>query len=290
MDQIRIAEVPLDDTEKINLLVSESFGYSAPHSFFDDFPVWKSKDVIRIGGYSQEKLVSHVGIQFRSLKSSIGVEKVALIGAVATDRFHRGQGHSTLLMKNALERVDQAGLNWSILWGSEHAFYSKFGFQLTGTQARARISELFSQGFAEKIPSPLKQEPQSEFTPAILKEFLTRTKGIEFTADDEEWLSRQRSVKWLSLANPFSFVAFERGMDLQGIVHEFGGEPAGVRELLYQVLQMNQESQIIGTPRDLLRLGFTNDCLTIEGLCLARSRDPSISWNEEFWISGLSAV
>ena len=290
MDQIRIDEVPLTNAGQVNLLVSGAFGYSAPHTYFDDFPVWSSKDVIRIGGYSGSLLVSHVGIQFRNLRTSKDLEKVALIGAVATHKSHRGQGYSTHLMNKAIEKAEQAGVNWCILWGSEHDFYSKFGFKLSGTQARARISDLFSPGLPGKVISTLRSEVHSGFSTAILKEFLSRNQGIEFKAEDEEWLSLHKTVKWLSLGTPFSFVAFERGMDLQGIVHEFGGDPAGVRELLHQVLQMNPDSQIIGATKELLRIGFSPDDLVTEGLCLARPSNPSLTWDEDFWISGLSAV
>jgi GNAT superfamily N-acetyltransferase len=287
---MRIDEVPLAEAGQVNLLVSGAFGYTAPHTYFDDFPVWASKNVIRIGGYSQDVLVSHVGIQFRNLRTSKKIEKVALIGAVATHKSHQGQGYSTRLMNQAIEIAEQSGMKWCILWGSEHDFYSKFGFHLSGTQARARISELFSPGLAGEVISNLKSKIHSGFSPAILREFLSRKQGIEFKAEDEEWLSLQKTVKWFSLEDPFSFVAFERGMDLQGIVHEFGGDPAGVRELLHKVLQKNPDSQIISTTGELLRVGFSPDDLVTEGLCLARPGNPSLTWDEEFWISGLSAV
>ena len=290
MDQIRIAEVPWNEANRVNLLVSDAFGYSHPHSYFDDFPIWTTKKAIRIGGYSGNELISHVGIQFRNLRTADSKVPVALIGAVATKKAFRGRGHSSLLLKRALEIIDSQGSEWSLLWGSEHDFYSKFGFHLSGVQSRAPISDLFLKDMTHSNSKHLRSSVYEGLCSRITDEFLTRKTGIEFKPDDIEWLTLQKTVKWFYINEPFAFIAYERGLDLGGMVHEFGGDPAGIRELLFHVLQLNPDAQLIGAPNELIRLGFNLDSSIQEYLCLGRPKDSSLSWNPEFWISGLSAV
>ncbi|MBU6154720.1 MAG: GNAT family N-acetyltransferase [Bdellovibrionales bacterium] len=298
MDQIRVAEVPWDEANQVNLLVSEAFGYSPPHSYFDDFPVWSSRNVLRLGGYSGNELVSHVGIQFRNIKTAPAKTPVALIGAVATKESARGRGYGSALLRNALEKIDQAGCSWSFLWGSEHEFYSRFGFHLSGLQARARIADLFINNTGgDRIydrftdtENGTKNKVFSGYVKEILDEFLMRRTGIEFLAEDGAWLHRQTTVQWKHIENPFSFIGYERGLDLKGIVHEFGGNSSGIKSLLFHLLQENPEAQIIGSPEQLIDIGFSRGSWESEGLCLARPKDSSISWNQEFWISGLGAV
>ncbi len=290
MDQIRIAEVPWNEAKHVNLLVSEAFGYSHPHSYFDDFPIWTTKKAIRIGGYSGNELISHVGIQFRNLRTAGSRVPVALIGAVATKEAFRGRGYSSLLLKRALEIIDSQGCEWSLLWGSEHDFYSKFGFHLSGVQFRAPVSDLFLKDMTRSNTNQLRSAVHEGLCSRITDEFLTRKTGIEFNPDDIEWLTLQKTVKWFYINEPFAFIAYERGLDLGGMVHEIGGDPAGIRELLSHVLQLNPDAQVIGAPNELLRLGFNLDSCIQEYLCLGRPKDSSLPWNPEFWISGLSAV
>ena len=287
MDQITFREVSARDTGQVDDLVSESFGYSPPHRYFDDFPVWSAPGVLRLGGYSGNRLVSHVGIHFRNVRSGGTRTPVALIGAVATLESFRGRGLVSSLMRLALSKADLAGCTWSLLWGSEHDFYAKFGFKLSGTQARARLATLSPAGFRTFNPN---LEIHSGLCQGILDDFQNRTTGIEFTPSDREWLARQTTVTWESIKEPFAFIGYGRGMDLKGMVHETGGDPAGIRELLIRLMNRNPEAEMIGAEHELLGLGFKSETLVLEGLCLARPRNDTIEWNQDFWISGLGAV
>ncbi len=268
----------------VDELVTRSFGYSSGRRFFEDFPVWGSGGVTRLGLIDQGKLISHVGIRTGDMQTSRGIERVALIGAVATDEKHRGRGFSSFLLQEALRRIDASGCTWSLLWGSEHEFYGKQGFRLEGTQWRFLISDL-------SIPvSGLQSNPPLEgLNEKIWSDLLARKSGIRFLAGDRDWVFAHRSVRWLSFSNPFCYVAYERGMDLKHIVHETGGDPAGIQKLLYYLYLECPIAQIIGTQSDLERMGFKTADGYRENLCLARPLKKGSPWNPEFWVSGLSA-
>ena len=268
----------------VDELVTRSFGYPAGRRFFEDFPVGGSSEVERLGLIDHGKLISHVGIRKCEMQTSKGPERVALIGAVATDERHRGRGFSSFLLQEALRRIEAAGCTWSILWGSEHEFYAKQGFHLEGTQWRFLISDL-------SVPvSGLQSTPPLEgMNERIWSALLARKSGIRFQRSDRDWVFAHRSVRWLSFAEPFSYVAYERGMDLKHIVHEAGGDPTGIQKLLYYLYLECPIAQVIGTESELERMGFHTRDGYRENLCLARPMKSGSAWNPEFWVSGLSA-
>ena len=280
----------LDQThsEAINELVSKSFGYistsTKPHSFFDDFPVWNSNDVIRLGILDAGKLVSHVGLRIVEMFTHNSREKFALIGAVATHTQFRGKGLSTSLLKEAIRISENENCKWSVLWGSEHEFYGKLGFQLSGAQGRALIGDL------SVLTQDLRtSEIKMGFDARIFKTLCEEKIGIQFKPIDLAWISKQKTVKWFYLENPFAFIAFERGMDLPHTVHEVGGDLKGIQKLLFHVHSLDQDAQIIAKPDTLSSLGFLGQEMIEEFLCLARPKIKGDSWNPNYWISGLSA-
>ncbi len=275
----------------INELVSRSFKYPAGTFFFDDFPVWNTNEVIRLGILEAGKLVSHVGVRLAQMKTSAGIQPVSLIGAVATDEAFRGRGFSTLLLKEAIQISEKQSCTWTFLWGSEHEFYQKLGFDLHGIQARAPLSALsvdlsnFAPG--ELLEKNLKKG-MNEAIFTSLKEN-AQAGGISLSDKDHAWVFAQKTVKWFYLEKPFAFVAYEKGLDLQHIVHEFGGDLKGIQKILFQIHSADPQAQIIATTQELLQLGFHSGSILEEYLCLAKPLTKDTRWNSEFWISGIGA-
>ena len=285
MDPVEIREVSTSEIGAVDHLVSEAFGYSNPDHYFQDFPIWGSSEVLRLGAFQNGTLSSHVGVRFTRIKTSSGLVPIALIGAVATAPGSRGQGLSTSLLREALTRIDAQEIDWTLLWGSEHEFYAKLGFSPQGIQARALVADLSIS------PKELKSEtPKSGIMGSIFLDLLSKQFGVGITPTDRSWVFAQETVKWLYLENPFGYIAYGRGMDLKNIVHEWGGDLDAVRKLLFQVYQRNPNAEILGRPSDLLTLGLDPKHWIEEPLCLARPRRPDLKWNPEFWVSGIGAV
>jgi predicted N-acetyltransferase YhbS len=270
-------------TQKINQLVSKAFGYQPPHQFFDDFPIWSSNQVLNLGIFDGEKLVSHVGIHFAEIFATVGKCPVALIGAVATDEAYRGKGLSSALMKEALRVADERKCDWTFLWGSEHEFYQKMGFYLAGSQCRVLLATL---------PGVLThREPKIKtgITEEIFKYLLHRKTGMVLKPEDREWFFAHKTVKWFYLEEPFAFVAFERGLDLGHLVHEWGGDEDQIKTLLSHVLSYDPQAQILGAYDELVKMGAEELSMVEEFLCLARPGNAEVEWDDLFWISGLNA-
>jgi predicted N-acetyltransferase YhbS len=284
MDPITIREISLSDAHQVDTLVSRAFSYPGTSRYLDDFPVWNSNAATRLGAFSGTQLVSHAGIRFTSMKTPEGPVPIALIGAVATDPAFRGRGISSLILNEALSRIDQKGAEWTLLWGSEHAFYQKFGFSPQGSQARALISDLLIS------PRGLASVPVNNgIHPAIFSDLIARKSGISFTQDDRPWVFAHQTVEWFWCDPPFAYVAYQRGLDLKNIIHEHGGDTEGVKRLLFHVFRKNSEAEILGRPAELLALGLEPHQWIEEPLCLARPRAAGMKWNPSFWVSGIAA-
>ena len=279
-----IIEIALAEAHQVNLLVSDAFQYEAPQTFFHDFPVWNSDQSVRLGIFEAGQLVSHVGYRIAEMRNAKGTEKVAFIGAVATRASHRARGLSSQLLTEAIKRIDGAHCTWTYLWGSEHAFYAKFGFELAGVQARAPLA---------KLSFPLKDLAATAidhgFNDRIFSALITAREGIVLSERDRGWLAAHRSVRWFSIEKPFAFAAFERGLDLKHMVHELGGDLRSLEKILFHVYAQDPAAELIAQESALVSVGFEQKDLLREFLCLARPSKKNAVWKDEFWISGISA-
>ena len=285
-----IQELTASELPQLNELVSEAFGYTAPHTFFDDFPIWESDRVKRFGIFSditgEKKLISHVGIRFCEMKIPAGrTIPIAMIGAVATHDGFRGKGLSSRLLKEAIRISEEKNCDWTILWGSEHDFYKKFGFELAGEQYQASLSTL------EHLPENKIPRVKRGWNPKIFDCLANAPLGVVLYEKDRAWVSNHETVSWFYHEEPFAFVGFERGIDLPNIVHEFGGDEMALQEVLGYVLSLDLSACVLGTKKVLTHLGFKEEDFIEEYLCLARphSKKPELEWSDDFWVSGLSA-
>ncbi len=274
------------EISNLNQLVSDAFGYRFPHRFFDDFPIWKSHQVRRFGVFSGNQLVAHAGIRFCEMQTLDGRKvPIAMIGAVATDEKFRGQGLSSKILEKLCQLSEEHQCDWTILWGAEHDFYRRFGFELQGDQFQGALQDL------ENLPENTIPRIKRGWDQRIF-EFLSKEKtGILLRPEDQEWVSNHTTVNWFYQEEPFAFVGYERGLDLPHMVHEYGGDEKGMKLLFAYLLSLNSEATVLGTKSKLLSLGFQEDHLQDEFLCLARphSGKPNLQWEDSFWVQGLSA-
>lgn len=281
-----IRELTEAELPQLNKLVSESFGYEGPHTFFDDFPIWKSAQVKRLGIFFDATLIAHVGIRFCEMKVPDGAPvSVAMVGAVATRESFRGKGLSSKLLSEVCKVSEEKNCDWTILWGSEHDFYKKFGFELHGEQFQAPLSSL------EDLPENKIPRVKRGWNPKIFDLLASAKTGIALTEKDLEWMSNHQTVNWFYQEEPFAFAGFERGLDLPHIVHEYGGNPKSLKAILAYILSLDLEAMVLGTRETLSGLDFSEEDYIEEYLCLARphSKKPSLDWKPEYWVSGLSA-
>jgi GNAT superfamily N-acetyltransferase len=281
-----IRELTDQELPSLNKLVSDSFGYRGTHTFFDDFPIWKSIHVKRFGIFIGERLVSHAGIRFCEMNNPDGKKiPVAMVGAVATDENFRGQGLSSRILEHLCKLSEANQCDWTLLWGSEHEFYRKFGFELQGEQFQGPLQEL------QQLPENEIPRVKRGWDERIFESLMHNRNGIVIGNHDHDWIAGHSTVNWFYQDMPFAFVGFERGLDLSHIIHEFGGDEKGLQLLCSFVLSLDPEATILGTRKKLMEMGFEDSALIEEYLCLARphSAKAGLKWQDDFWVQGLSA-
>lgn len=286
-----------EHSNQVNKLVSESFGYENPHTFFDDFPIWDFKlghssscNVYSSGIFnSSGQLISHVGLRFAIMKPL--QEKVALIGAVATDPAWRGKGLSTALLKYALDLCQKEKLNHVLLWGSEHEFYKKLGFELTGSQSRTSASQLVgdfnsaSLTLASQVKKTRSLSTDS-LGERVFQDLKNKSYGLEVTEQDRPWIFAHKTIEWLYIEKPFAYIAVGKGKDLTGFVHEMGGETNSLRAIFSHLCTLAPNFQVIAPAIELQKFKVPASQIEDEALCLATHAPVPLY----YWVGGLSGV
>jgi predicted N-acetyltransferase YhbS len=304
--------------QQFSALLDRAFQLKKGMHYLDDFPIWSCVNprVVRFGAIAASgelagELVASAGVRQAMIQTWDGkIVPVALIGAVATDDRYRGQRLASGLVERALDWARERGAAVALLWGAEHSLYAKLGFALCGTQVLAPLGSLRASQEASDLSL------QKGWNPRIFDLVLKRGDGVILTPEDRTWFEAHRNVDWYWLgppSAPLAYAAVGRGIDLTGLVHEWGGEPAALLILLGLLRKQNAESELrlLSSPRRLVALGlsagrqeylFLANVLRPEAFLPADPRvaadsmgarcfgTPGHAGEIELWIWGLDAV
>jgi GNAT superfamily N-acetyltransferase len=277
--KVDVIEGP-EQEAKFARLLDRSFKVEAPGHYMDDFPIWdgrygpvQAERVLKIGVWEADELVACVGVRLAELRAPQGLLSVALIGAVATVETHRGKGLASRTVSLAVEWARERGAALVVLWGSEVGLYERLGFELCGMQVRAPLAALDlgpALDFAKIVLG-------RGWIPSLMSGLRQRVGGVALKTSDEKWLEAHKNVQWYWLgdpAAPLAYAAIDRGIDLQGLVHEWGGQsPAAVKVLLQLIRMERPEAQLLASPSLLGHWQLGTPKVDIEFLCLARALD-----------------
>lgn len=288
----------LDQPEAVALferLLNQAFPVPEGASYFDDFPVWKHAPdpSCRLGVRAGEALASCAAARIATLR--VGAEgqvvPIALIGAVASDPAWRGKGLASRCVQVAVDWAMAHGAEAALLWSSELEMYERLGFRLAGSQHLLSIGDL-PQPLMSSDQNPV---PRTGWVPGLFRRLQARKEGLLLGPADRTWIQDHRNVEWLwrgSPELPEAFVAIGKGIDLSGIIHEWGGDPDAVRSLLLHLKRSRPDLRVLGSPEGLARIGFVPSG-SPEALCLAQPLRPEAdSWIQEgrFWLWGLDGA
>ncbi len=287
-----IRKLHAGDADALDALVSSGFSYPAGSGFLGDFPIWDPRiqvaQRISTGIFGADgQMLSHVGSRRWKYLLPPGAQAVTActLGAIATDPSARGKGYATQLIRTAIQESEKQKDTFVILWGGEHEFYSQFGFELAGQQYLVDLALMDLKALTPNTADSVR----SGFDDRIFVEFLGRRAGPEFLASDEAWLRAHQTVRWFTIDEPFAFVGVGRGQDLPGIVHEYGGDFAGVLTLFAWLNAKVPGIHLMGSSAECLRLGADLSDIEPQALALVR-KNADMAWPEAAWISGLGSV
>jgi predicted N-acetyltransferase YhbS len=210
-------------------LIENSMGYDKHESFkIDFFPLMEKNnsehDFILL---ENSKVLGHVGVKVREIGNFNLKMKVALIGGVAVLEEYRGKGILKRILKEVFTKFDhKVGLY--ILWSDLTSLYKKFDFHLAGAAVESAGSQ--NKNFYNRYTkTKLNNISTGDFNQikSIYREFSLKD-YLSFLRTDEDWesLKKIESVDLFILKDDnnkiLGYFCQNKGMDLRGIVHEFG--------------------------------------------------------------------
>ena len=200
-------------------LIERSFEYKKPNHFEVDFaPLMNESNFhncfIMID--ENENVIAHIGVCERNI---LGVA-VAMLGGIAVDESHRGQGHFKELIQDVMaeKRSDVA---FFILWSDQEDLYKKYGFHLCGTQIEIQNKEQSEEFKKTKLDITNLKQIQNLYRKSFSHFYTT----IERSEDEWQELLKITSTDLYikETAGAISDYFFmNKGQDLSGIIFEYG--------------------------------------------------------------------
>lgn len=265
-------------------------------SFYDDFPVWDPKHKTQVARFvvrSEDGNATSCALLRAARLKPLGQSepiKVGLIGGVCTAPEARGHGTASQLVEEAVTAAQKQGIQLLMLWGSEHSLYERIGFRLEGHQIRVPLASL-----VQGQPSTVKV--QTGFTQNLFNAICRRPDGLLLSAADQVWFAAHKNVHWYSTEKNGSvdaYVGVHRGIDLQGFVHEWGGDHEALVSLFRHLEREEPGLSLLGPSNSFerLRIPPPEDAIS-EPLAMMRWLDPALeakTGGERVWIWGLDAA
>ncbi|MCM0605196.1 MAG: GNAT family N-acetyltransferase [Xanthomonadaceae bacterium] len=247
----QIREITDSDLIALGELLDQSFIPKGGSHYFDDFPVWKlrcSSEMKRLGVFdSSGVLLASASCRLAQVRV-VGIPErtpIAIIGAVATSEAARGHGFASQLVEALAKWADSRGAWMAVLWASQYEMYHRIGFDLFGEQSRVLVGDL------PFVENSLTVPIHHGWNPNLMRHFLIRTEGVVHSASDSEWISKHKNVQWIWSGDPerpSAFLAYNRGIDLPEMIHEWGGQRDAIKPLISTVAKAQPNLQILLHP------------------------------------------
>jgi GNAT superfamily N-acetyltransferase len=231
----------------------------------------KNSPNIRIVKDENNEIVSHAVLKPTIVRTPYAVFNIGMIGSVMTDPRYRQQGLSASLIEGCIEQAHVLKCDFLILWTDLYDFYRKFGFELAGTEISLIINGSFKP---EKPRNDLKIINSHQIDPnAILRLYNLHSVTSHRTAEDIKkylHIPNCRIYTAWNQRNQLEAYAIEgKGVDLQGYVHEWGGNTSAVLQLFQHIHQEQGKEIIVITPpqcKNVIRQTLAGGASSYEGI------------------------
>jgi predicted N-acetyltransferase YhbS len=207
---------------KTLLLIENAFHYEKDNHFSVDFaPLLNERNFhncfIKID--QDENVIAHIGV---CEKEILGFP-MAMLGGIAVDESHRGEGHFQELMTFVLSEK-KSDVAFILLWSDQEKLYKKFGFHLCGTQIEVDQT-VGEKNFYKTKLNQLNEKQLNDLKLLYRQSFQSIYTTIERT--DEHW----QQLSEITSADLYyqeddqkmtSYFFMNKGQDLDGIIFEYG--------------------------------------------------------------------
>jgi predicted N-acetyltransferase YhbS len=165
--------------------------------------------------------------------------RVGLIGAVSTAPEQRGRGFASRLLESAERELAARGCALALLWAEDPRFYHLRGWRPIG----AEDDYLLPPAIEPRLPRPARcvaRRAEAADAPRLHELASAHPTRVERTVDEMRALLACRDMRVrvaLEDGRISAYTCCGRGRDLQGVVHEWGGDEDGVLFLLAEELR-----------------------------------------------------
>lgn len=207
--------------QETTTLIEKAFKYRAPFRFEEDFiTLMNSDNAHHLYLLTEnEQVIAHLGVKIRDLNINNHRIPVAMMGGIAVDETHRGQGLFSYMMSE-VKKIHQDKVGAFILWSDMPALYEKHDFHLCGSQYPfARKSEKTTF----QLLTHATNDEQLRVKEIHYSFFQKHFAYVERTQDDWDQLFNSKSTKIYvnDRSHITSYYVQHKGMDLNHIIHEF---------------------------------------------------------------------
>lgn len=201
-----------------------------------------------------EKILSVAVMKPLIAKTLAGLFRVTAIGSVVTEPNQRGQGLSHKVLQDCLNIASQSGSDFTILWTNLYEFYRKIGYEMAGREVSLVLSS--------QLPitaSELRFETTNKIDPnAVLRLYSKHSCGVVRTAEDVRKFLRIPNTRvytaWGTDNQLKAFAVEGKGVDLQGYIHEWGGDTDSLISLFSYIQTQTKETLTVLSPAHAVNL------------------------------------
>lgn len=208
----------------------------------------------------EETVVSHAVWKPVLIRTPQAVYKFAAIGSVVTETKFRKQGLSSKILESCVSAAREEECDFAVLWTDKFDFYRKIGFELAGSE----INYTYDQLIPEKLDNVRILEGNKVSPESIHKVYQKHTVNSHRTLSEiQENLRIPNSrvyTAWDNITGQLLAYAIEgKGLDLQGYIHEWGGNVTALIQILNHMLHQRKRAFHILVPRHSQNLILTFD-------------------------------
>ena len=228
-------------------LITRGMWKGLPNKITDQYPLALSKENMqrmKILSIANNP-ISHCCWYPYKLQTSIGEIKTAAIGSVITDSKHRKKGYSQKVLKSCIEDIEAEGFELAILWSNLEHFFGLSGFHPAGCE------------YLSVIETKLVPEYKGQF---VIKPYSPKYFEDVFRIYNEHpqrvLRTKEEFKAYLSISNTNTFVlkvkdnieayaVIGKGSDFPNYIHEWGGYPECVIELILFIAASTDIPEIV---------------------------------------------
>ncbi len=246
LSDIEVVPLPLERFPETAALIERAMHPGAAVTPSATFPLLlgPGSRALRYAALSRGRVVSHAAALPATFVTEDIRLPVALVGGVVTDAAEAGRGHATRVLRALLAEIDRRGIRVSILWTDREPFYARFGFVRAGLE----ILHVIGAADLDGIPERPVRRLAPEDLPAVAAIHDREPARLLRSADDWRVLAGIPACDgWIldGPDGPASYAFVGRGIDLQGVLHEWGGDDASFLALARGILRATGRPEIV---------------------------------------------